>query len=147
MKGHWHGNPELLGTPEAGPVGWMDGVDLEDCKECLFAEVQRQKQFFPKPPHIKENRFGGDMVEYGAITALFEDIIQSEVGLTSGAQSAFHVARAFIKEVTENQCKLAGCLLSGQPYGSGDVHTEKCWFTKRAMLYEERNKRGKASEV
>ena len=97
--------------------------------------------------HIKENPFSGDMIEYGAISALFEDIIESEVGVTSGAQSAFNAARQFIKEMVENQCTLAGCLLSKNPYGVGSVHTEKCWFTKRAMFYEERNKRGKATEV
>jgi hypothetical protein len=142
-KGHWHGDPELLGTPEGGPVGWMDGVALDDCMQCVIRRVHNRY----RQPYIKENRFGGDMIEYGAISALFEDIIESEVGVTSGAQSAFDAARTFIKEMVENQCKLAGCLLAGQPYGVGNVHTEKCWFTKRAMFYEERNKRGKATEV
>jgi hypothetical protein len=136
--GHWHGDPD-----KPGPVGWMDGIPIEDCKECLFDEVQRQKAAMPKPPHIKENRFGGDMIEYGAITALFEDMPESEVTCLSGAQSAFTAARAFIKEMVANQCKLAGC--SQEHWGF--VHAEKCWFRQRQKFYEERNKRGQASEV
>jgi len=90
--------------------------------------------------HIKQNRFSGGMVEYGAITALFDDIPASEVGVTSGAQSAFGAARDFIKSMTQNQCELAGCALQRQPYGAGDVHTEKCWFTKRAVLHRDGNR-------
>jgi len=89
------------------------------------------------PVHIKENRFGGALIEYGAITALFEDMPASEVGVTSGAQTAFRAAHEFIKAMVQNQCELAGCLLNGEPYGYGDVHTEKCWFTKRALAVRE----------
>jgi hypothetical protein len=89
-------------------------------------------------PYIKENRFGGSLIEYGAITALFEDMPASEVGVTSGAQPAFRAAREFIKGITANQCKLAGCLLNGQPYGVGDVHTEKCWFGIKQNFYADR---------
>ena len=85
--------------------------------------------------HVKQNRMGGDLIECGVIHALFEDIPMSEVTCTSGGQSAFDAAQAFIKEMVESQCKLAGCHLAGQPYGVGDVHTEKCWFTKRAQFY------------
>jgi hypothetical protein len=95
---------------------------------------------FPNPPHIKQNKFCGDLIEYGAITALFEDMPASEIGCASGAQTAFTAARAFIKEVVANQCKLAGCKLSGEPYGSGDEHTEQCWFGIRRKFYEERNR-------
>jgi len=86
------------------------------------------------PPYIKQNRLGGDLIECGAIHALFEDIPASEVGVTSGAQSAFDAARQFIKEMVENQCKLAGC--SQEHWGF--VHSEKCWFTKRAIFYRDR---------
>lgn len=89
---------------------------------------------------IKQNRMGGSLIECGAIHALFEDIVASEVSATSGAQSAFDAARAFIKEMIANQCKLARCRLRGKPYGEGDEHTDECWFGKRRKLYEERNK-------
>jgi hypothetical protein len=93
--------------------------------------------------HIKENPFSGDMIEYGAIAALFEDIPASEVSVTSGAQSAFNAARAFIKEMVANQCKLAGCRLTGHPYGEGDEHSHECWFGMRRDFYADRNaKRG-----
>jgi hypothetical protein len=85
--------------------------------------------------HIKENRFGGSLIEYGVITALFEDIPESEIGVTSGAQVAFRAARTFIKEMVENQCKLAGC--SQEHWGF--VHADKCWFAKRAQFYRDRN--------
>jgi hypothetical protein len=142
VKGHWHGNPELLGTPQAGPVGWMDGVDMQDCEQCRTAEAQRQF-LIRRPPYIKENRFGGDLIEYGAISALFEDMPASEVGCMSGSQGAFDAARTFIKEMVANQCKLAGC--SQEHWGF--VHSEKCWFGQRQKFYAERNKRGQASEV
>jgi hypothetical protein len=89
---------------------------------------------FPKPPHIKENRFGGDLIEYGVVSALFEDIPESEVGVTSGAQTAFTAAREFIKAIIQNQCELAGC--SQEHWGF--VHSKKCWFTKRHLLYAQR---------
>ena len=94
------------------------------------------------PSHIKQNRFSGDMIEYGAIAALFDDITASEVGATSGAQSAFDTARVFIKTMVQNQCELAGCTLRGEPYGVGDVHAEKCWFTKRVQFYRDRFNHG-----
>lgn len=90
--------------------------------------------------HIKENPFSGDMIEYGAITALFEDIPASEVSVTSGAQSAFNAARIFIKEMIANQCKLAGCKLLGNSYGEGDEHSHECWFFKRLAFYRGANK-------
>lgn len=136
-KGHWHGYPELLGTPHAGPVGWMSGVDLEDCDECKVAQAENQHPVYCRT-HIRENRFSGDLIEYGAITALFDDIPRSEVGVMSGGQGAFNAARIFIKEMVANQCKLAGCTLSGDPYGVGDIHTEQCWFGMRQKLYRER---------
>jgi hypothetical protein len=89
--------------------------------------------------HIKQNRFRGSMAEYGAITALFEDIPASEVSVTSGAQLAFDAARAFIKEMIANQCRLAGCKLTGHPHGEGDEHTNKCWFGMRQAYYADRN--------
>lgn len=113
-------------------------ASFEFCTDCLVESVRQSLP--PHKPRIKQNRFGGDLIEYGAITALFEDMPMSEIGVTSGAQVAFNAAKEFITEMVENQCKLAGCFLAGQPYGSGDVHTEKCWFTKRAMFYEARRK-------
>jgi hypothetical protein len=89
--------------------------------------------------HIKENPFSGDMIEYGAITALFEDIPASEVSVTSGAQSAFGAARDFIKGMVANQCRLAGCKLGDNPYGTDDEHTHECWFGKRRDFYADRN--------
>ena len=106
------------------------------CVDCFLIQVQATPP--TKPPYIKENRMGGDMIECGAIHALFEDISASEVGTTSGAQSAFDAAREFVKSMIQNQCELAGCLLAGQPYGAGDVHTAKCWYTKRAEFYRKR---------
>lgn len=91
-----------------------------------------------KPPYIRENKFAGDLIEYGVISALFEDIPASEVGVTSGAQSAFDAARWFIKEITANQCRLAGCKLSGHPYGEGDEHAGTCWFGARLEFYRQR---------
>ena len=136
-KGHWHGDPALLGTPHAGPVGWMSGVDLEDCDECKAAQFENLHPIYRRT-HIRENRFGGDLIEYGAITALFEEMPRAEVSVTSGAQSAFTAAKRFITEMVANQCKLAGCALSGDPYGVGDTHTEQCWFGMRQKLYRER---------
>jgi hypothetical protein len=109
------------------------------CEMCAHAHVA-----YPSS-HIKQNKFEGDLLEYGAIAALFEDITASEVGVTSGAQSAFDAARIFIKEMVQNQCELAGCALQGQPYGIGDVHAEKCWFAKRIQFYSERAKAGRAA--
>jgi hypothetical protein len=86
---------------------------------------------------VKQNRFGSDrdsFAEIGVIQALFEDIPASEVGCCSGAQNAFDAARDFIKSMIENQCKLAGC--SQEHWGF--VHTEKCWFEKRAQFYRDR---------
>lgn len=95
--------------------------------------------------HIKQNRFSGDFAEYGAITALFEDIPASEIGVTSSAQGAFDGARIFIKEMVANQCRLAGCKLGENPYGSDDEHTNECWFGKRRAFYADRNaKRGQS---
>jgi hypothetical protein len=97
---------------------------------------------------IKENRFGSDrdrdgLAELGVIQALFDDIPASEVGVASGAQTAFNGARTFIKEMIANQCKLAGCTLTGHPYGEGDEHTHECWFGMRRDFYADRNaKRG-----
>jgi hypothetical protein len=88
--------------------------------------------------HIKENRFSGDMIEYGVVEALFEEFPASEVNVCSGSQQAFDAAKQFVKSMIENQCELAGCTLQHQPYGVGDVHTEKCWFTKRWKFYQER---------
>ena len=91
---------------------------------------------------IKENRFGkaetGGLVELGAIHALFEDMPASEISVTSSAQNAFDAAHAFIKEIVANQCKLAGCRLSGEPYGSGDEHSNECWFGIRRNFYADR---------
>src|SRR5277367_5839893 len=70
--------------------------------------------------HIRENRFGGSLIELGVIHALFEEIPASEIGVTSGAQHAFDAAKQFLKEMVGSQCKLAGCRLSGKPYGEGD---------------------------
>jgi hypothetical protein len=116
-------------------VAHLETMPESERKERMAAfrdEIVLQK------PHIRENRFGGDLIELGAIHALFEDMPMSEVGVTSGAQSAFTAAHEFIHAIVQNQCELAGCLLSKNPYGYGDVHTEKCWFTKRAMLYRDR---------
>ena len=87
---------------------------------------------------IKENRFGGSLIELGVIHALFEEIPASEIGVTSGAQVAFRAARQFIKEMITNQCKLAGCKLSGKPYGEDDEHSDVCWFGIRHNFYKER---------
>jgi hypothetical protein len=90
---------------------------------------------------VKENRFGPDrdsFAEIGVLQALFDEFPASEVGVCSGAQCAFDAAKQFITSMIENQCVLAGCTLNHQPYGVGDVHTEKCWFTKRALFYRER---------
>lgn len=90
---------------------------------------------------VKENRFGADrdsFAEIGVIQALFEEFPASEVGCASGAQCAFDAAKEFLRTMIENQCVLAGCTLNHQPYGAGDVHTEKCWFTKRVLFYRER---------
>lgn len=138
-KGHWHGDPSRLGTAQAEPVGWMDGIDEGDCEQC----ESRRQHLIRRPPYIKQNRFGGDLIEYGAIAALFDDLPASEVTCMSGAQGAFDAARIFIKEMVANQCKLAGC--SQEHWGF--VHSEKCWFGQRQKFYAERNKRGQASEV
>jgi len=87
--------------------------------------------------HIKQNRFSGDLIEYGAITALFEDMPASEVGVTSGAQTAFTAAHEFIKGMVANQCKLAGCKILGNPYNESDEHTNECWFGIRRNYYKD----------
>jgi hypothetical protein len=84
---------------------------------------------------IKENRYSGALIEYGAIKALFEDEPFSEVGACSSAQSSFDAGRTFIKSMIEHQCKLAGCELKGKPYHEGDHHTDKCWYTHRVNWY------------
>ena len=89
---------------------------------------------------VKENRFGADrdpFAEIGVIQALFDDP-RMEVTMMSGAQGAFDAAKEFLRAMIENQCMLAGCILNHQPYGAGDVHTEKCWYTKRSLFYQER---------
>jgi hypothetical protein len=98
-------------------------------------------------PHIKQNRFGGDLIEYGVIDALFEDIPASEVGVTSGAQSAFNAARAFITGIIANQCRLAGCKVSGIPYDMNDVHTDECWFGIRRNFYMQRRAKYSREQV
>lgn len=95
---------------------------------------------------IKGNRFSSAMIEYGVLELLFLDIPAAEVTCCSGAQQAFDAARAFIMTMTENQCVLAGCTLNHQPYGVGDVHTEKCWFTKRAVEYQKRREAANGPE-
>ena len=114
-------------------------VPTSICVDCFAVAVKEHQP--PKPPYIEEVRLGGDMIETGVLHALFEDMPAAEVTCCSGAQSSFDAARRFIKEMVENQCKLAGCLLSENPYGLYDVHTEKCWYTKRAEFYRKRNER------
>jgi len=87
---------------------------------------------------IRENRFGGSLIELGVLHALFEEIPASEIGVTSGAQNAFDAARQFIREMVTSQCKLAGCKLSGKPYGKDDEHTDECWFGIRRNFYRDR---------
>ena len=121
-------------------------IDAENCPECI-AEKKRQ-HLIRRPPYIKENRFGGDLIEYGVVAALFDDIPAAGVSVTSGAQTAFNAAREFIKGISAYQCNLAGCKLSGKPYGEGDEHTMKCWFGYRKWFYSEEAKaeRAKAYE-
>jgi len=123
-------------------VSEITGIIVEHLEAMPESERKQRLAAFRdtihQPSHIKQNRFGGDLIELGAIHALFEDIPASEVGVTSGAQTAFTAAREFIKGMVESQCRLAGCALSGEPYGVGDVHAEKCWFTQRAVLYAQR---------
>ncbi len=111
------------------------------CVDCFAEDVMESHgshRLVHDTGHIAENRYGGDLVELGAIHALFEDMPASEVGVTSGAQSAFAAARTFIKEVTANQCRLAGCRLSGHPYGANDEHTDQCWFGIKLNYYKDR---------
>lgn len=105
----------------------------------LYLHYQTESQL-RKPPYIEENRFAGDMLEYGAITALFEEIPASEVGVTSGAQSAFSAARGFITEMIVNQCRLAGCVQRDpNSYGQSlNDHTDECWYGKRRKFYADR---------
>jgi len=77
--------------------------------------------------YIRQNKFGGDLIEYGVVSALFEDIPESEVGVCSGAQPAFDTARQFIRGMVANQCKLAGCTVT--------EHVDKCWFGIRRRVY------------
>lgn len=77
----------------------------------------------------------GDMLEYGALTALFDDLPASEVTMMSGAQGAFDAAREFLKSMIKNQCELAGCY---DDELGGVYHASKCWFAKRAEFYRKR---------
>lgn len=113
--------------------GKLCGANL--CVDCFAVEVRLTQS----KTHIQENRFSGAGAEYGVLEALFADLPASEVTSTSGAQWAFDAARSFLKSMIENQCKLAGCDLKGEPHGVGDVHTERCWFTKRAKFYQDRS--------
>lgn len=115
--------------------GKICGASL--CVDCFLIQVQAT----PQTPAMRFSlMYGGfgDMLEYGAIQALFYDLPASEVGVTSGAQSAFDAAREFVTSMIRNQCELAGCLLQGKPYGTGDVHTSQCWYTKRTEFYRRR---------
>lgn len=118
----------------------MTGLIVAHLEAMPESERKQRLQAFSavivQRPHIKQNRFGGDLIEYGAIEALFENIPESEVGVTSGAQTAFDGAKKFIEEMVANQCKLAGC--SQEHWGF--VHSEKCWFGMRTKLYRERAK-------
>jgi hypothetical protein len=105
------------------------GVSL--CVDCFAAEVTAEQA----KTHIRENRYSGAMIEYGVVKAMFEDEPFSEVGACSGAQSSFNAGRAFIRSITDHQCKLAGCTIKGKPYHEGDHHTDRCWYTQRVNYY------------
>jgi hypothetical protein len=103
--------------------------------DCFAAEYHSSDYYVESRPSIKENRYSGAMIEYGAIKALFENEPFSEVGACSSAQSSFDAGRAFIKAISEHQCKLAGCDIKGKPYHEGDHHTDKCWYVQRVNYY------------
>jgi hypothetical protein len=115
---------------ECRDCGKLCGAGL--CVDCFLIQVKATPS---DPSHIKENRFTGAMIEYGAIAALFENEPMSEVCACSSAQSAFDAGQAFIKSMTEHQCKLAGCTIKGKPYHEGDHHTDRCWYTHRVNYY------------
>lgn len=108
------------------------------CTDCLTAGIRASLP--PQKPYIKQNRFGGDLIEYGAISALFDDIPASEVGAMSGAQGAFDAARVFIKELMANQCRLAGCDTGAKLERRIEPveHTDQCWFGIRRNYYRDR---------
>lgn len=108
------------------------------CTDCLTEGVRASLP--PQKPYIKQNRFGGDLIEYGAISALFDSIPESEVGAMSGAQGAFNAAHKFIQEMIENQCRLAGCTMrEDDEYGQSlNDHTDECWYGKRRNYYRDR---------
>ena len=91
------------------------------CVDCFAEEVKASQP--PKPPHIKENRYSGEHIEYGVLSALFEMYPESNVGLVAPqAQLAFNEGLKFLHLLCHNQCELAGCHSNGEK----TVHSQLC---------------------
>jgi len=50
----------------------------------------------PEPANVQQNRYKGDLIVYGAISALFDDIPEAMVTCNSGTQQAFDAAYDYI---------------------------------------------------
>ena len=55
-----------------------------------------------KPANVKQNRYSGDLIVYGAIAALFDDIPEATVTCQSGAQQAFDAAHKYIHSLRDS---------------------------------------------